>query len=197
MVLCVRRLAGLQVRGAWWWWQEWRLLRGALLPACLPACMPACLHACLPTSHVTLLPHDLKQQCHCAEPLIAPGHLITALLTPSSSPSSPLPCRVIAWEPVPVFRAFFQLAMQYNNVSHLIDLRTAVVSDSPHGTVHRMLVPNRGIWGTAGIDGLNIDNAVRNEGALLELAVSSERLDDVVSPDDEIALLKVRLCGGG
>jgi hypothetical protein len=58
-------------------------------------------------------------------------------------------------------------------------------------------VPNRGIWGTAGIDGLNIDNAVRNEGALLELAVPSERLDDVVSPDDEIALLKVRLCVGG
>jgi hypothetical protein len=108
-------------------------------------------------------------------------------------PHPPPAFRVIAWEPVPLFRSFLQLAMQYNNVSHLIDLRTAVISDSPAGTVHKMVVPNRGIWGTAGIDGLNIDhhNAMRDDGMLKEIQVASERLDDVVAPGDEIALLKV------
>ena len=39
-------------------------------------------------------------------------------------------CRVLAWEPVPVFRAFIELAAQLNNVSHLIHVRHAVVSDT-------------------------------------------------------------------
>ena len=127
-------------------------------------------------------------------------------------------CRVIAWEPVPLFRAFLRLALQYNNVSHLVELRQAVVSDAPPGTRHKLHVPNRcvgaggwgcvcgggacaglitlrfnpndppflkalqfscccrtpacrGIWGTAGIDGLNIDPAINNYGHLQQIEV--------------------------
>ncbi len=58
-------------------------------------------------------------------------------------------CRVIAWEPVPLFRAFLQLALQYNNVTHLVELRQAVVSDAPPGTRHKLHVPNRWAGGQA------------------------------------------------
>lgn len=37
-------------------------------------------------------------------------------------------CRVIAWEPVPHFRAFSEAAIMVNNVSHLVELRPKVVS---------------------------------------------------------------------
>lgn len=38
-------------------------------------------------------------------------------------------CRVVAWEPVPTFRAFFETAARLNNLSHRIHIRHSVVSD--------------------------------------------------------------------
>ena len=38
-------------------------------------------------------------------------------------------CRVIAWEPVPRFRAFFEWAVAANDLGHLITIRPRVVSD--------------------------------------------------------------------
>ena len=49
-------------------------------------------------------------------------------------------------------------------------------------------MPQRGIWGTAGIGGLNIDPAIDNQGAILEVVSVPERLDDVIQQD--AALLK-------
>jgi hypothetical protein len=34
--------------------------------------------------------------------------------------------RVIAWEPVPLFRAFIHYNLQLNNVSHLVELRAKI-----------------------------------------------------------------------
>ena len=38
-------------------------------------------------------------------------------------------CRVVAWEPVPVFRAFLELGVRLNNFSHLVHVRAAAVSN--------------------------------------------------------------------
>ena len=46
-----------------------------------------------------------------------------------------LGCRVLAWEPVPVFRSFLKLGLALNNVSHRVHVREAVVSDAPGQTV--------------------------------------------------------------
>ena len=37
--------------------------------------------------------------------------------------------RVVAWEPVPVFRAFLELGVRLNNFSHLVHVRAAAVSN--------------------------------------------------------------------
>ena len=67
-------------------------------------------------------------------------------------------CRVITWEPVPHFRAFLEYNRQLNHLEDLIEIRDTAVSDAGGG-VHDLTVPNRGIWGTAGFDGLNIDKS--------------------------------------
>ncbi len=65
-------------------------------------------------------------------------------------------CRVLAFEPVPHFRAFLEYNIHLNNVQHLVDVRPNVVSFVA-GQVMTMVVPTTGIWGTASIDGLNQD----------------------------------------
>lgn len=87
-------------------------------------------------------------------------------------------CRVIAWEPVPLFRHFIEAAARINNLSHMIHVRPLVVSDKSGETV-QMLVPERGYWGTASVDGLNVDPSIRS--ARHELRVTTEALDDVVT----------------
>ncbi len=52
-----------------------------------------------------------------------------------------------------------------------------------------VVVPQRGIWGTAGVNGMNIDKAIDNEGEYLRIESEAERLDDVVK--ENAALLKV------
>ena len=47
--------------------------------------------------------------------------------------------------------------------AHLVDMHTNVISHEGGGKLMEMVVPSRGIWGTAGIGGLNIDMAVESE----------------------------------
>lgn len=54
-----------------------------------------------------------------------------------------------------------------------------------------MVVPSAGIWGTAGIDGLNIDKSVG--GATESLSVPSVTLDGAIKED--VLLLKVWAVG--
>lgn len=66
---------------------------------------------------------------------------------------------MIAWEPVPQFRAFLAYNRRLNHLESLVEIRdTAVVEVG--GRLYNLTVPQRGIWGTAGIDGLNIDRSV-------------------------------------
>ena len=55
-----------------------------------------------------------------------------------------LGCRVIAWEPVPLFRAYLAQAVALNNVSHLVEVRHAAVSDLPPGTSVPIGIPKNG-----------------------------------------------------
>ena len=65
------------------------------------------------------------------------------------------------FEPVPHFRAFLEYNIHVNNLQHLVEVQTDIVSHS-HNQPMTMVVPSGGIWGTAGIDGLNIDQNIKN-----------------------------------
>ena len=88
-----------------------------------------------------------------------------------------LGCRVVAWEPVPVFRAFVEAAAQINNLTDRIHLRAAVVSDVAGRKVN-MTVPLKGIWGTASVGGLNVDPSIRSPTYVV--ASRTESLDQLV-----------------
>jgi len=88
-----------------------------------------------------------------------------------------LGCRVIAWEPVPVFRAFLRIGVALNNLSHRVEVRESVVSDVAAQPVE-MRVPDRGIWGTASVGGLNVDPAVKSNTYTVHS--TTEVVDDVV-----------------
>ena len=60
---------------------------------------------------------------------------------------------------------------------------------TPAAAPSPVIVPQRGIWGTAGVGGMNIDMAINNEGAYLRVHTQPERLDDVVK--EKGILLKV------
>lgn len=84
-------------------------------------------------------------------------------------------CRVVAWEPVPHFRAFFEYNIARNKLQPLIQVRAAVVTERP-GNTYTVVVPQRGIWGTAGIDGANIDANVDNKGEYQQVGTQSVQL---------------------
>lgn len=52
-------------------------------------------------------------------------------------------CRVVAWEPVPQFRAFTEYAVALNGLSHLVDLRATAAADQA-GVQYNMTIPQRG-----------------------------------------------------
>lgn len=97
-------------------------------------------------------------------------------------------CRVVAWEPVPLFRKFITAAAQINQLSERIHLRPAVLSDVSGQTV-QVQVPTTGIWGTASVDGLNVDPSIRSSQYTVN--VTTERLDDVVTEQACIMKLDV------
>ena len=85
-----------------------------------------------------------------------------------------LGCRVVAWEPVPRFRGFFEAALLLNpGLARRVEVRGAAAcardsSSSPPPPVSSeeeppplggvtLAVPERGVWGTASVGGANID----------------------------------------
>jgi hypothetical protein len=42
-------------------------------------------------------------------------------------------CSVVAWEPVPTFRALLSFNVAVNKVTHLVTVRDRVVADNPGG----------------------------------------------------------------
>ena len=72
------------------------------------------------------------------------------------APSGFLTDRVIGWEPVPHFRAFIDYGVQLNHLAGLTHVRAAAAADHTAQT-YKMVIPQRGIWGTASVDGSNID----------------------------------------
>ena len=97
-------------------------------------------------------------------------------------------CRVIAWEPVPLFQSFIRYNLQLNNVSHLVELRGCILSDKD-GLKQDMQVPTTGVWGTASVSGINQNPT----GFHQKIPVTSERLDSVVKED--VLLLKLDVEG--
>ncbi len=84
---------------------------------------------------------------------------------------------MVAWEPVPTFRAFLQYGVELNGLGGLVDVRAAAVGDKP-GAEYELVVPQRGIWGTASIGGRNIDKcaAPQADGAQGAFAHARARL---------------------
>eukprot|EP00195_Chlamydomonas_chlamydogama_P011405 CAMPEP_0202902672 /NCGR_PEP_ID=MMETSP1392-20130828/16989_1 /ASSEMBLY_ACC=CAM_ASM_000868 /TAXON_ID=225041 /ORGANISM="Chlamydomonas chlamydogama, Strain SAG 11-48b" /LENGTH=567 /DNA_ID=CAMNT_0049589473 /DNA_START=195 /DNA_END=1898 /DNA_ORIENTATION=+ len=97
-------------------------------------------------------------------------------------------CRVIAWEPVPLFRAFVKYGLQINNLTHLVDLHERVVGEKD-GEVMRMQVPTVGVWGTASVAGLNQFEAQQAN----TVEVKSERVDGAVK--ENVLLMKADVEG--
>ena len=82
---------------------------------------------------------------------------------------------MIAWEPVPQFRAFLAYNRRLNHLEDLIEIRDTAVAEVG-GRLYNLTVPQRGIWGTAGIDGLNIDWSVMCACASASMSLSVESL---------------------
>ncbi|KAG2446062.1 hypothetical protein HXX76_000664 [Chlamydomonas incerta] len=108
-----------------------------------------------------------------------------------------LGCRVVAYEPVPLFRAFLSFALHLNGLGGRVLVRPVAASDAGGGRRLRVIVPSRGIWGTAGVEGLNIDGAT--EGSKSEvLEVEAVRLDEedaITAAGAAVAALKVDVEG--
>uniref|UniRef100_A0A7S0RP63 Methyltransferase FkbM domain-containing protein n=1 Tax=Chlamydomonas leiostraca TaxID=1034604 RepID=A0A7S0RP63_9CHLO len=100
-------------------------------------------------------------------------------------------CRVLAFEPVPTFHAFLEFSVHLNGLAQAVDMRSNVVS-AQSGAVLEMVVPTKGIWGTASIGGYNIDQAVKGS-ANEKIQVPSQTLDELV--DDDVLLMKVDVEG--
>lgn len=76
---------------------------------------------------------------------------------------------MIAWEPVPTFRAFLEYGVELNRLGALVEVRAAAVGDK-EGAEYELVVPQRGIWGTASIDGRNIDKCAALMISVLQLS---------------------------
>ena len=117
---------------------------------------PPCTCLLLPVTQRA--PHLPPTALHCRR-------VIT--LEPFPCPPTPRPLtlfrrRVITFEPVPHFRAFLEYSLHLNNLQGRVTVLSSVVSHLA-GQQLTMVVPSAGIWGTAGIDGLNIDSSIPGE----------------------------------
>eukprot|EP00878_Enallax_costatus_P032966 GHUV01036326.1.p1 GENE.GHUV01036326.1~~GHUV01036326.1.p1 ORF type:complete len:391 (+),score=73.39 GHUV01036326.1:262-1434(+) len=105
-----------------------------------------------------------------------------------------LGCRVVAWEPVPQFLAFLSHNLARNNLSHKVEVRPTVVAKPP-GSKKVVVIPSHGIWGTAGIAGLNVDPVAGGRVAeLQQVEVVSEGLDNVLA-GQHVDLMKIDVEG--
>lgn len=101
-------------------------------------------------------------------------------------------CRVIAWEPVPKFAAFFRYGLLRNLFAGAVELRSRVVA-AQGGVNLTLIVPTTGIWGTAGIGGANLD-AGQRAAATEAVSAPAERVDDAVPPQ-RVLMMKVDVEG--
>ena len=75
---------------------------------------------------------------------------------------------MIAWEPVTTFRAFLESNIARNKLHHKIEVRSSAVvqhASLPGAANYTVVAPQRGNWGTASVNGSNIDTSVDNQGA--------------------------------
>jgi len=105
--------------------------------------------------------------------------------------SASMGCRVVSWEPVPYFAAFFKYNLLVNNLTGAVELRENIVGEH-QGETLKMTVPNRGIWGTAGVGGANIDPNIANNGEYDLIDKTAERIDNVIEEDVLIMKADVR-----
>lgn len=103
-------------------------------------------------------------------------------------------CRVVSWEPVPRFLSFIHYNMAVNNATNIVDLRDKVVAEDT-SINYTLIVPQRGVWGTAGIGGKNVDPAIDNQGDYERVTAAAELLDAVLGAEKEVLLLKVDVEG--
>uniref|UniRef100_A0A383VNT6 Methyltransferase FkbM domain-containing protein n=1 Tax=Tetradesmus obliquus TaxID=3088 RepID=A0A383VNT6_TETOB len=115
-----------------------------------------------------------------------------------------LGCRVIAWEPVTTFRAFLEYNIARNKLHHRIEVRRSAVVQHPSlpGAANYSVVsPQRGNWGTASVNGSNIDTSVDNQGPYHKLNVTGVTLDQELQQllqqqqQQRVALLKLDVEG--
>jgi FkbM family methyltransferase len=99
-------------------------------------------------------------------------------------------CRVLAFEPVPHFRAFFEYNVHLNGLEKLIDIRSNVASHIS-GQSMTLSVPSAGYWGTAGVNGLNLDPNI--PGKVENVTAQSITLTDAVK--DDVLLMKIDVEG--
>ncbi|GAX82272.1 hypothetical protein CEUSTIGMA_g9701.t1 [Chlamydomonas eustigma] len=101
-------------------------------------------------------------------------------------------CRVIAWEPVPLFRAYLHHGIALNNLTHLVTLRNAAISDNSSRV--NVGIPKDGTyWGLASVNNLNL---MANEVKSI-VSADVENLDKIVldSVEPLVLLLKVDVEG--
>ena len=90
-----------------------------------------------------------------------------------------LGCRVVAWEPVSRFRAYFVASLALNNLSHRVTVRDRVASDTTRSSVTMRVPPQR--WDISSVDGLNLIPAQRGPNSSAARYVApAETLDSVV-----------------
>ena len=96
-------------------------------------------------------------------------------------------CRVLAWEPVPQFRAFMEYGILLNGIEKQVHVRPFVAASIP-GETYKLTVPQRGIWGTASVNGGNIDKWVLalSPGSMRTLCCACIYLE---MPPDDASLL--------
>jgi len=105
-----------------------------------------------------------------------------------------LGCRVVAWEPVPLFRRFFEAGLLLNPAAAARVMVRPAAACAVSGANVTLVVPARGVWGTASVGGANIDPGVDNGRAYDGATAPCEAVDDVV---EGLRAGGVRRGGGG
>ena len=111
-------------------------------------------------------------------------------LLPSPPPSLLTHGSVAAFEPVPDFHAFLEYNLHVNGLAHLVDVRQLIVS-AQSGIMLNMTVPSHGIWGTAGISGLNIDTSIKGKADANQFVCLSVHLPQTFIPKETFLVLSV------
>ncbi|KAL4427804.1 hypothetical protein ABPG75_001893 [Micractinium tetrahymenae] len=105
--------------------------------------------------------------------------------------SAAMGCRVVAWEPVVYFAAYFKYALLRNNMTHAVQLREAIAG-SEGGNLTVLAALSRE-WGAAGIGGANLAPEARSGGQLQNISRPVERVDAAAQQD--VLILKVDVEG--